>query len=269
MKVWTGTGTSGGLIDAAGARVDVFDRGFTLGEGVFETIKLTPAGPFALTRHLRRLERSAAIVGVATPDLDHVRMAVDAVVASELPAVGSLGRLRVTLTAGTGEPTLTVTAVPMDPWPEATTAVTVDWTRNERSPIAGAKSTSYAEMVVAQREAHRRGASEALLANTQGQLCEGTASNVFVVIAGDVLTPPASSGCLQGITRELVLEMVGGREAVLGMEVLKAADEVFLTSSTRDVHPVLSLDERRWEHVGPITARFRSAFADIGRHLDP
>ena len=118
------------------------------------------------------------------------------------------------------------------------------WTRNERSAVAGLKTTSYAENVVAVEYAHQRGASEGLFANTRGELCEGTGSNVFLVVGGRILTPPLASGCLAGVTRALVIEWCGAEEATLSMSDLAAADEVFLTSSTRDVHPVSALDGR-------------------------
>ena len=100
------------------------------------------------------------------------------------------------------------------------------------------KATSYGENVVAARWAAERGCDEALFANTRGELCEGTGSNVFVVVDGVLRTPPLSSGCLAGVTRELVCELVDVDESPLPMDALAAADEAFLTSSTRDVHPV-------------------------------
>jgi branched-chain amino acid aminotransferase len=111
--------------------------------------------------------------------------------------------------------------------------------------VTGLKTTSYAENVVALARAAQAGASEALLANTAGHLCEGTGSNVFVAVGGRLLTPPLPSGCLAGITRELVLEVVPeAEEADLPMDVLERADEVLLTSSTRDVQAVRCVDGR-------------------------
>ena len=99
------------------------------------------------------------------------------------------------------------------PWPPSTVLATVPWVRNERSAVAGVKTTSYAENVVALAHAHARGASEALFLNTQGRVCEGTGSNVFAVVDGAILTPPLSSGCLAGVTRDLVIEWCGAEEA--------------------------------------------------------
>ncbi len=103
-------------------------------------------------------------------------------------------------------------------------------------------------------EARRQGASEAILANLAGNLCEGTGSNIFVVIDGRVVTPPTSDGCLAGITRDLVVEWCDVQERVLPLSVLQDADEIFLTSSTRDVHPVDRVDGRVLDAPGPLTS---------------
>ena len=269
MRIWLGRRDGGGLVDAAEARVNVLDHGFTVADGVFETLKVTPDGPFALTRHLRRLTASACALGLVEPDLDVVRVAAGEVVAANAEAMAGHGRLRITYTGGIAPlgsdrgdavPTLVLAVAQSAPWPPSTSIATVPWTRNERSAVAGVKSTSYAENVVALQFAHQRGASEAVLANTRGELCEGTGTNVFVVIDGQVLTPPLSSGCLAGITRELVLEWFGASEETLPIGVLSDADEVFITSSTRNVHPVVRADVRDWATAGPISLELQAAF---------
>lgn len=236
--------------------VSVNDHGLTVGDGVFETCKVVDGVPFALTRHLRRLDRSAGLLGLRQPEDVAVRSAI----AATLDAAGplTLGRLRITLTAGPGPfgsdrcsspATLMVAVSSGTPWPSRIAAVTVPWTRNEHSAVAGAKTTSYAENVVALQEAHRRGAHEALFANTRGMLCEGTGSNVLVAMGDRLVTPPLSSGCLAGITRELLLEWAAQdglpiEEAELPLTVLDEAEDVLLTSSTRDVQPVSELNGR-------------------------
>lgn len=279
MRTWVGNRDGGELVEGAEARVSVLDHGFTVADGVFETLRVTAAGPFALTRHLRRLAASAGVLGLATPDDEVVRSAVAAVVSANAVEVAGLGRLRITYTGGVAplgsdrgdaEPTLVVAVAAASPWPATTTIATVPWTRNENSALAGVKSTSYAENVVALHRAHERGASEAILANTRGELCEGTGTNVFVVIDGEVLTPPLTSGCLGGITRELVLEWFGAREQTLPLDVLRTADEVFLTSSTRNVHPVVRADDREWGVAGPVSRGLQLAFDDrAGADIDP
>ncbi len=260
------------LVLPAQAQVSVLDHGLTVGDGVFETLLVRDGSPFALTRHLARLERSLAGLGFAGPPREHVREAVDAVV-QDAGDSAAFARLRITVTSGIGplgsdrgsvDPTLVVTCVPAKAWPATSSLATVPWPRNERSAVAGLKTTSYAENAVALAEAHSRGASEAVVADTQGRLCEGTGSNVFVVVDGEVLTPHLRCGALAGITRELVLEWAPAvapvREADLPYDILFSADEVFITSSTRDVHPVDRVDDRDVA-VGPVTLDVASEFA--------
>jgi branched-chain amino acid aminotransferase len=270
---------NGTLVPPEKAMVSVFDHGFTVGDGVFETIKVMGGRPFALRRHIERLHRSAQGLGLAVPMGDaSLRSAVGEVVA----ASGlELARLRVTLTAGMtplgsarneGEPTLVIAAGPLVHWPVETSAVTVPWPRNERSAVAGAKVTSYAENVVALAEARKVGASEAIQPNTAGNLCEGTGSNVFVVRDGELVTPPLLAGCLAGVTRALVLELLPeADEANVPMEALAEADEVLLTSTTRDVQPLRMLDGRSLPGAdGPVAREAMSALADLqGRDMDP
>jgi branched-chain amino acid aminotransferase len=159
----------------------------------------------------------------------------------------------------------------MRDWPVSSAVATVPWTRNERSATAGIKTTSYAENVVALAHAHANGAAEALLANTAGNLCEGTGSNVFLVLDGQVVTPPLSSGCLAGVTRALLLEWTDATERDIAMSELSRADEVFLTSSTRDVHGVHSVDQRSLDGApGPVTRKVAAVFAERSRaDVDP
>jgi branched-chain amino acid aminotransferase len=270
--VWLGDG----LVAAADAQVSVFDRGLTVGDGAFETVKVVDGVPFALGRHIARLHRSTTALGLAVPMGDaRLRGAVAAVLAETGAASGSgVLRLRITVTAGAGapasgrngaDPTLVVTAAPQVPWEPETTAVRVPWPRNERSALAGAKVTSYAENVVALAEAHKVGATEAIMPNTRGDLCEGTGSNVFVAVGGRLVTPSLLSGCLPGVTRALVLEEVPDvEEDDLPLAVLDEADEVLLTSSTRDVQPLRAVDGRALPGVdGPWAQRLQAAWAAL------
>jgi branched-chain amino acid aminotransferase len=267
-RVWIGDDNGGALVEPDSARVSVFDHGFTVADGVFETVKVVDGAPFALTRHLRRLTASAQILGLRIPSDVVTRQAVAAVTQR---AAGTC-RLRITVTAGVGpmgsergdaRPTLVVVLAPTPAWPPTTQAVVVPWRRNERSALAGVKSTSYAENVLALHWAKERGASEALFANCAGQLCEGTGSNVFVVKDGQITTPSLASGCLAGITRELVIEWCNVDEQDGPIDVLADADEVFITSSTRDVHPVSRIDDRQLQAPGPVTAQVRHRFAAL------
>jgi branched-chain amino acid aminotransferase len=273
VKLWL----DGGLQDTDSARVSVFDHGLTVGDGIFETVKALDGKAFALTRHLDRLTRSARGLGLPDPDHDEVRRACAAVLeANPVP----LGRLRITYTGGHGPlgsdrgdqgPTLVVALGETTRRPDTTAVITVPWTRNERGALSGLKTTSYAENVVALARAHQESASEALFANTVGQLCEGTGSNVFVVLDGEIHTPPLASGCLAGITRQLVVDWTGAKETDLPFDVLERADEVFLTSTLRDVQAVHRVDTRELPGApGPVTAKAMRVFDEhAGNDLDP
>jgi len=263
MTVWL----NGRLVDDTAATISVFDHGVTTGDGVFETAKVVDGIPFALRRHLDRLQRSAEGLGLR-PDLDQIRAGVTAVLAAEsLP----LGRLRITVTGGRAPlgstrgdntPTLIVAAAPTQPWPATADVVVVPWRRNERAATAGLKTTSYADNVVALHWAHERGADEALFANTRDELCEGTGTNIFVGLGGRLVTPPLSSGCLPGITRDLLLEWVDCAEESLPLAAVTSCDEAFLASSTRDVQPIRAIDGRVLPAPGPLTARAMEVFAE-------
>lgn len=275
MKAWV----NGRIVDAAEARVSAFDHAFTVGDGVFETVKVTGGRAFALTRHLDRLTRSAVGLGLPLPDDVLLALAVGETLAAN--AQTKEARLRITVTGGpaplgsdrgSGSPSLVLAMAPLAGWPAYADVVTVPWTRNERSATVGLKTTSYAENVVALTYAHGRDAGEAIFANTRGRLCEGTGSNVFLGIGGRLLTPPLSAGCLAGITRDLVLQWLPDVvEEDLPELALHQANEAFLTSSTRDIQPIRRVDGRTLPAVpGPLTEKAMVVFAErAADDLDP
>jgi branched-chain amino acid aminotransferase len=277
MKVWL----DGQLLETKHASVSVTDHGLTVGDGVFETAAVRDGVPFALTRHLHRLARSAELLGLSLPPEDELRLAVAELLAAEGGGLaGGPARLRITVTGGSSPygsergkagPTVLITATPGKHWPASADVVVVPWTRNENAPTTGAKTTSYADNVVALAEAHRREAAEAIFANTRGELCEGTGSNVFVGLGGRLYTPPLSSGCLAGITRELLLEWTDTQEETLSIGALADADEAFLASSTRDVQPIRMVDGKVLPAVpGPLTQAAAAEFAKrAADRLDP
>jgi branched-chain amino acid aminotransferase len=265
VRIWV----DGGLRDVSDATVSVFDHGLTVGDGVFETLKTVGRAPFAARRHLARLRRSAAALGIDVGHDDECLLAAMAcvVASTDWPEA----RVRVTVTGGRsplssvrgdGPALVVIAAAPLAPREPDVAVAVVPWRRNEHGALAGVKSTSYAENVVALAYAHERGAGEAVFANTAGRLCEGTGSNVFVVVDGEVLTPPLSSGCLAGVTRDLVLETGAAREVDVDLTTFRDADEAFLTSTTRDVQPIRSIDGRPLPTVGgELTRRAMDAFA--------
>jgi branched-chain amino acid aminotransferase len=241
------------LVPIVDAKVSVLDHGFTVADGVFETLLVTDGKVFALDRHLARLARSASGLGIAMPDNESITNGVSQVLTTN-PKV-DFGRLRITVTSGSGPlgsdrtsaaPTLVISLAEQTAWPASTKVLLVPWTRNENSPLAGLKTTSYAENVFALDAAKSQGFSEAIFCDTSGRLCEGTGSNSFLVKDDQIFTPSEASGLLRGITRDLVIEWANAA----GFEVVERdvdpselwdADEVFITSSTRDIHPVSEL----------------------------
>jgi branched-chain amino acid aminotransferase len=182
----------------------------------------------------------------------------------------AVGRIRITISSGAGPlgsgrgtdpPTLIVAADPFDPFDEPASVAVMPWPRNEHGALAGLKTTSYAENALALERAHTTGADEAIFGNTAGQLCEGTGSNVFVVVGGELLTPPPSSGLLEGVTRALVLEKHGGAERDYPLAAFARGefDEAFLTSTLRGVQPIGTVDGRKVATVGGSETRRASA----------
>jgi branched-chain amino acid aminotransferase len=272
-RVWI----DGVLCDESEARVSPFDHGLLTGDGVFETLKVYGGVPFAARRHLERLDVSCKGLGLPAPDHGELRAAMRAVIhANALDT----GRIRITLTGGVsplgsdrgdGGPLVIVASGGLTPWPPSTDVAVVPWPRNERGALAGLKTTSYGENVVALAYAKERGAGEAIFGNTVGNLCEGTGTNVFIGVGGRLVTPPLSAGCLAGVTRALVLEVAGAVEDDLPLTALAEADEAFLSSSTREVQPIRAVDGRELPQVpGPLTSRAAEAFNSlVARDLDP
>ncbi len=249
-----------GVLHAANEPViSAGNHGFTVGDGVFETLEVRKGHAFALTRHLVRLQYSLDRMGMRAVDMAMIRDGVRKVIAT---SPGDVVRVRITVVSGQGPmgslrgmgtPNVVIWGGP-GAFSTECKAIRVPWKRNERSAIAGVKSTSYAENVVMAQFAAGKGADEALISNTHGYLCEGTGTNIFIERHGEVVTPPLSSGCLAGITRGLVLEWGAGagmpvRVAAPGELEMSVLDEVVhgdafaaVTSSTRGVQPIVWLD---------------------------
>jgi branched-chain amino acid aminotransferase len=267
----------GALRDPATASVHWSDHGITVGDGVFETVKLVGDRPFALGPHLDRLERSADGLMLDLPRRALVEAAVAEVSTAWAATAGqdAVARLRITVTGGpgpagsergTGGPTLMVTASTMQMTREPTGVVVVPFVRNERGALSGLKTTSYAENVVALARARAAGASEAVFANSVGNLCEGTGTNVFLAVDGALVTPPLWSGCLAGVTRALLLTALeaAGRPAEerdVPVDALATAAEAFLVSTGREVQPIAAVDGVALpEAPGPLTRAAMAAW---------
>lgn len=269
MKAWISSSEGGGLV--ASPLISAFDHGFTVGDGVFETVKIANGKAVLLERHLRRLQNSSEKMQMQIPDFDYLKSACLEVLLQPEVSKAKLGRIRITVSSGPSEIgskrgkdwTLVIVFAPYSAWPESAKVIISDVMRNQLSPLAGAKTTSYAENVLALKKAHDQNASEAVLLNLDGNVAEGTGSNIFIVKNGTVLTPPESDGILAGIARNAVIESIPEHirfsELSFTKEDLLNADEVFLTSSTRDIQPVTQIDNKIFS-IGPITLELMKTF---------
>lgn len=278
MIVWI----NGALTPLEDARVSPLDHGLIVGDGVFETLRVYSGIPFAWSRHLARLHASAQGLGLVAPAATDLRAAADAVLAANDLTEA---RLRITVTGGPAPPgsrrapvppTVIVVAFEIEPTSPRADVTIVPWTRNEGGALAGLKTISYAENVRALAYAEERGASEAIFANTQGNLCEATGSNVFFVRGGQCITPPLTAGCLNGVTRQLLLEVAREMGVSIAQDdvpvgALRDAEEAFLCSTVREVQPIATVDGQAIASVpGPLTERLADAFAKlVSRDLDP
>lgn len=258
------------------ATVASTDHGLVVGGGVFETLKVTEHGAFAVRRHLNRLNRSAAALGLPEPDHGQICEAIDAVLdGRDFPR----GKLRITYTGGRGPlgseaaygpPTMIIMLASVDVSPRLTSIVTAPWTRNEHGALAGVKSTSYAENVRGLGYAANHDASEAIFLNTAGHVCEGTGTNIFVVFGDTVITPPLTSGPLAGVTRELIMEWSTVEQRDVTLDEAKRANEVFITSSMRDVQGVEHWDDQTFGPAYPVTRAVAATFTERSEaDLDP
>ena len=265
---------NGAIVPPDFARIDPADRGFTLADGLFETLRAYRGRPFRLEDHLVRLESSAEALGIPLL-FDAVRIA-EAVV--ELLEANSLiegdAAIRITATRGIGprglappadvKPTLLITTTAYAPSPDSCSAAIVDIRRNEGSPLSQMKSLGYLDNVLAARDAADRGAEEAILLNNAGRVAGAARANVFAVLDGRLLTPPLRDGVLPGIARRVVLDLaealrIPTQEASLSPADLMAAREIFLTNSLFEVRSVERLDDREFGQ-SEIAAKIRSDY---------
>ena len=284
----------GSLVAPSEARVSVFDRGFLYGDSVYEVVRTYGGRPFELRAHLDRLAHSAGRIAL-TPrwDADRTRAEIDRTLAAargaETPdpeaAPWNRGEryIRVVMTRGAGEigldPALAVDPLaivivqplsgpPARAYAEGVPAAIVGVRRASTKAVdPSAKTGAHLTHVLAVREARASGAYEALLLDDAGYVTEGSSSNVFAVSAGRVLTPPLAAGILEGVTRAVVLRLARAEglpveEVALRPQDLEAADELFITSTVREILPVTRLGDRRVGsgRPGPLTLRLHAAF---------
>ncbi len=241
---------NGVLTDAAVARIDPADRGFTLGDGIFETIAVRRNAVRHLATHLRRLREGAGVLGIPVPGDDQE---LAARIGACITANGLKDAVvRVTLTRGVGArgivppphpaPTFVVTAAPLpEPAGPAKVIVAKVTRRNEHSPLARIKHLNYLDNILARREAQAADADDAILLNTAGNVAESTVANIFILVDGFMLTPPIADGALPGIMRGEAIKLARAEERTITPEMLARAAEVFLTNAL-GVRPVTHVD---------------------------
>jgi branched-chain amino acid aminotransferase len=271
----------GRLHDEADAKVSVLDRGFLYGDSVFEVMRTYGGRPFAEREHLERLGRSAERVLIPMPASLEV---LSREIAETLAAADNdESYVRVVVTRGSGpltydlttarDPMRVIIVTPLPPqapetYEDGVAVALVRATRpTDESQATGAKASNYLSSLLAVHEARQRGAYEAILVGPGGEVLEGATSNIFAVREGRVRTPRVEAGILQGITRAHVMEAAAGEgvaveETALFPRDLYDADEVFITSTLREVVPVVAADGHRigTGRPGPMTRRLHAAF---------
>ena len=278
MAVWV----DGRMADPDQPHLRADDHGVIVGDGVFETLMVVRGddgvAAFAVQRHLDRLRRSARALRFECPHSDDDMRAA---ISQCLDAAPQAGIVRITATSGGGPlgsgrsgaaPSTIVIAGNRPPvYPPGTAVAVVPFARNERGGMAGVKTTSYAENVLALDMARERGASEAIFADTRGRVSEGTGSNIFWSDGERLHTPPLDTGCLAGVTRALLLEHLDIAETHLPVEDLPGVPEAFLASSTRTVQSIARIDDADLPVVdGPLTSEAWRMMAElIATDIDP
>jgi len=261
----------------------VTDNGFVFGDSAYETLRTYGGRPFELGRHLRRLRRSIGLLGFGLESSDEViRTRIDECLAF---AGNAESYLRVIVSRGVGdmsyrferiaEPTLAIYVKPLEPidpalYEKGGALALVSIRRNPIEALNPAmKASNLLNNALAAREALAKGALEALMLNTRGEVAECAGSNVFIVQAGKLLTPPLSCGILEGITRGIALELAAAHEVsfeerVLSVEDVRAADEVFITSSLKELVPIVRLDAEPvgGSAPGAVTRRLLTAYRE-------
>ena len=279
----------GRLAGERDAVVSVFDHGFLFGEGVYEVMRTYRQRPFLYEPHMRRLRASADRIALPLPTSDaEIRERIGATIAAaQLPAEAYI---RLLVTRGVGEigydpancpaPTVVIIVkphveLPREAYTEGVKIALVSVLRNHPESVNPLiKSNNLLNNALAMQEALKRGAAEALMKNHRGELAECAMSNIFLVSGGAVRTPPTTAGLLAGVTRAFVLELaaktgIRAFEETLREEDAATADEIFFTSTTREIVPVVRLDDRvvGSGKPGPVTRRLRAAFAEALRSV--
>jgi branched-chain amino acid aminotransferase len=276
----------GRIVDPGQARIDPRDRGFLLGDGVFETMRADRGGVRFLDRHLDRLEAGAAVLGIPLPR-DRAALGKACLEVLDANRLGDrIAALRLTLSRGPGPrglhppaepaPTLLIAATAIaDAAPSPARVVISGIRRNEHSPLSRIKSLSYLDNVLALREAREHGADEAIICNTAGRLACASAANLFLVRNDALLTPRLDEGVLPGITRSVLLEVardlgIPAEQARLPTSALERADEALLSNSLLGIRSIVEINGVQVGKggAGPLTRRLQRAYAERTHQAD-
>jgi len=273
---------NGRITSDGDAVISVFDHGFLYGEGIYETMRTYHRRAFLYDRHMRRLRRSARMINLPLPFTDD-QLAAQIRDTLAIATIEGEAYIRVLVTRGIGDLTYDLKATPdpsiviivkpqIDPTPDVyengVRVVIVDVVRNHPESVNPMiKSNNLMNSALAMQEALRSGAFEGVMRNYRGELTECTTSNLFIVKNGVALTPPLDAGLLPGITREFLFDIgqqngVDVREQTLRDDDLFGADEAFLTSTTREAVPIVTVDDRTigTGKPGPVTWKLLTAF---------
>ncbi|MDB3952880.1 aminotransferase class IV [Alphaproteobacteria bacterium] len=261
---------NGALIEEEKAKISVTDRGLTLGDGLFETVRARDGKPERLGAHIQRLFDGAAFLGITVPfNANQLgRALTETLVANELEE----GILRLTLTRGAAargltvtrdySPTLIITAAEMPPSSNPAKAwIARTISRNEMSPLSRLKTLCYLDNIIARRESDKKNADEAILLNSKGFIAEATTANLFVVVNDRLVTPPIEDGALPGVMRANILSTVDCVETSIRPKIFSDASEGFLTNSL-GIRPLISVDEAILGNgtVGSVTKKIIKKF---------
>jgi branched-chain amino acid aminotransferase len=232
---------NGSIVESGQAYISLSDRGFTLADGVFETIRTARARPLWFADHLARLKNSAATLGIP---LEHDDRKVEAAIVQLLETSEQAdSAVRITLTRGPsskrglwppGEPvhpTLLITVAPLAAFPAQDMVVCRSSRRNEHSPLSRIKSLNYGDNLLARREAFDRGATDALMLNTSGDLACATVGNVFLRIERRWVTPRLADGALAGLARARLIKTINATELAVSSTSIGKADAGFVSNS--------------------------------------
>jgi branched-chain amino acid aminotransferase len=286
---------NGVISDSEQATISVFDHGFLYGEGVYETLRTYNGEPFLFDRHVTRLRKSASMIAldVPFPDAEFLQRIAETMSATGLGRHGvetGEAYIRILLTRGIGELTYDIAATPVPslviivkPLPipaekdfeNGVKVCMVDIIRNHPHSVNPMiKSNNLLNNALCMQQAMRKGAVEGVFRNYRGELSECSQSNLFIVREGVVRTPALDAGLLPGITRAVVFELGAGlgvnvEEAVLKDEDLFAADEAFFTSTTKELMPIVQVDDRTIGAgvPGPVTKKLLAEFRKKANEL--